>query len=463
MRQIPSEEVRFHPHSFGDPAGRLLTWRGGLYRAITPGWAPFLESLLRDPVIRRLMSDGLLIETEAVPLALPPYAMVVRHRRIEFPSYAEEWCPSMLKDGALAVLQLAAQLAEAGLMLKDGHCWNLLFDGPRPVYVDVTSIAPIDGAVIWPAYDELTRFFLNPLRCMERGLDRVARRLLPHGQGVLRSDVAALIDGPRARPLVSLGQPVGAAFLRGRALVARRLFGRRPDQPLQRGPAPSSYRDHLRAALREIEQVALPSFSDRPHRAPASGRNGLPPRLEARHRQLSAIIDRLRPSSIVVVEGAHGEAPFLAGRVAAHAASFSVDIDAVTREYHAAQLRQLPLLPLVLDFADPTPSRGIDSHSTISAHERLGGQLVVGPGSPPTVATERYLRTEQIVRGLAAFSTQWLVLNGVPRAPLANGTTSANGAGWHLGALRPVLEDQFPRVDVVRIERCDDVLMVCER
>ena len=465
MRRYEADTVRggeLSPALVRRSGRRLFTWRDGLYRAIAPAWAPFLETLLREPVIRRLMSDGLLIEAEAVPLSLPPYSMVVRHRRIETPSYAEEWCPSMLKDGALAVLEVTARLADAGLMLKDGHCWNLLFDGPRPVYVDLTSISPIDGAWTWPAYDEFTRFFLNPLRCMERGLDRVARRLLPHGHGVLASDVAALVHGPGAGSRIPTQLLARSAILYRQALAVRRLFRRQLGQPLRRGPARSVYQDHLDAVRREIELIALPSPPTLPVCVNPPVRGG-GPHLEARHRLVRGILDRLRPRSIVVIEGMPGAAPQLASRAAMHATSFSVDLAAVTRDYHLARQRNLALLPLVLDFADPTPSRGIDSHSTISAHERLRGQLVLGPGSLPTVAAERYLRTEQAVRGLAAFSTQWLVLNGVQRSPSAKGRTSANGAAWHLGALRPALQREFARVDEVAIDESDDVLVVCER
>ena len=52
----------------------------------------------------------------------------------------------MLRDAALAILTLAAELAERGLTLKDSHPWNVLFHGTRPVWVDVTSVGPRDDA-----------------------------------------------------------------------------------------------------------------------------------------------------------------------------------------------------------------------------------------------------------------------------------------------------------------------------
>jgi hypothetical protein len=461
MNEIRLDEVTFHPHSFGDPAGRIFSWRGDLYRAITPASAPFLTSLLYEPVARQLMAEGLLIESEIVPLSFPPYATVIRHPRIRFPSYAEEWCPAMLKDGALAVLELASRLADAGLMLKDAHCWNLLFAGPRPVYVDLTSIVPMNAAVYWPAYDEFMRFFVNPLRLMEHGLDRVARRLLPHGKGVLASDLAACCSGGRPGPFALIKQKA-AGIISRRRTWAGRIVRRRKHLSMFRGPAPPSFRDQLRATRRDVELITLPAYGGPGRFGRRIRRDGTPPWIESRARQLRQTVDRLGPTSIVVVEDRSGVAPQLARLAGVDTTSFSTDLEAVTLEYGIARRDRLPLLPLVLNFVDPTPSRGIDSHSTIAAHERLQGQLVIAPGSMPSIARELNLRIDQVVRGLITFSSRWLIFDGVPSYSSGNGNGKVPGTGWSIEALTPVLENYFRDVDVLSIEGSDEVVVVCE-
>jgi hypothetical protein len=142
--------------------------------------------------------------------------------------------------------------------------------------------------------------------------------------------------------------------------------------------------------------------------------------------------------------------------------SFNSNVEAVTLAYRIVRRRRLPLLPLVLDFTDPTPSRGIDGHSTLSARERLQGQLVIGPGCMPTIASNLNLRTDLVVRGLAAFSSRWLILNGVPRSgPGADGLGEAS-TSWHLDSLMPILSGRFRRVDIVAVESSDTLLVVCE-
>src|SRR4051812_4704844 len=166
MGHIPYCEVHFHPHSFADPAGRLFWWNGQLYRGITAEWAGLFRRLFRDDEIQRLVDRGLLQETELTHLTLDGYALVVRHRPIPFTSYPNEWCAAMLKDAAFTIIDLVMELGQRGLTLKDAHPWNVLFDAYKPVYVDLTSIIPIEHNASWPGGGEFCRFCLYPLLLM---------------------------------------------------------------------------------------------------------------------------------------------------------------------------------------------------------------------------------------------------------------------------------------------------------
>src|SRR5262245_5865765 len=205
MDRIPYSEVRFHPHSFADPAGRLFWWNGQLYRGISAEWAELFRQLFRDGVIKRLVDQGLLQAAELTPLTLDGYAMVVRHQRILFASYPNEWCAAMLKDAALTIIELVIELARRGLTLKDAHPWNVLFDACRPLYVDLTSIIPQKDDAKWRGYEEFCRFCLYPLILISHGQERIARCLLPEYEGISKSDLLTLTRGPGTSVLSRLG------------------------------------------------------------------------------------------------------------------------------------------------------------------------------------------------------------------------------------------------------------------
>lgn len=102
--------------------------------------------------VLKVVGQGLdgVIETDLcpeneLPAELEGSGLTLRHRKIAYISYPHEWCATMLQDAAVFHLTLSEQLLAKGLMLKDAHPWNILFERGRPVFVDFTSIVTEQG------------------------------------------------------------------------------------------------------------------------------------------------------------------------------------------------------------------------------------------------------------------------------------------------------------------------------
>lgn len=397
--RIPTKEVTFHPHSFGDPDGRLFQWKDALYRGISHRQEPLFSRLFDEGLISALVERGLLVESEVAPLMLDGYAMVLRHRLIPFVSYPEEWPPAMLRDAAIAILDLAVELAVRGLSLKDGHPWNVVFDACHPVYVDITSIVPLDDQPVWPAYDSFCRFAFRPLLLMARGHERIARRLLPEHEGVSESELRALTRGS-GLPLIGLAlRRVARGYQTMRVQSIGRLRYREPD-PRQRIA-------FLNQTRKQIEAITFPGSPDTFLEAlnPFAHDSWALKRLE-----LERILDEIHPESVVDVGSEAGWAARTAARAGSKVIALCTDSRSATQLYYDARGSSLPILPLVMDFTDPTPSRGIDGHWAIAATERLRGDLVVASSRVVRRAWERGLTVDQIVNGLAAFARRWILV-----------------------------------------------------
>jgi hypothetical protein len=65
----------------------------------------------------------------------------------------------------------------------------------------------------------------------------------------------------------------------------------------------------------------------------------------------------------------------------------------------------------VIDFADPTPRRGLGSHLSLAAEERLQCELVVAFGLCRRLLQEKHLRLDQILEGLVRFTKRWVVVD----------------------------------------------------
>ena len=392
---ILADEISFQPHSFADDGGRLFYWKGSLLRGIHPKHTPLFTRLFSKGVIQNLVERRLLIETAPTDLCVEGFGMVVSHRVIPFISYPNEWCAAMLKDAALNIIDLAIELADQGLTLKDAHPWNVLFDACRPVYVDLTSIVPQESESGWPAFDEFCRFCYYPLILMSHGQERIARALLPEYEGIRREELFTLIRGSAPSRFV-LSKLINRGLRSVKSAFKKRRTARQVAIAL------------LKNLKADLERIQSPSYEDRmkPQMVPSlESRSGWTPQ----QRTVCRILSELRPSAVLDVSRGDTWSSTLPAALGYEVVSIDSDPSRVTSVYNTANEKNLPILPLLVDFIKPTPSVGYSDHYSIAATERLRCDVVLAFDLANEVARENHFNVEMIAQGLSAFSKRWLV------------------------------------------------------
>ena len=214
-RELQLTDIRPHASSYVDPQGFVFEFERQVYRCIQPDAAPLFRQLLADGLLARLTAECGLVQTQEAGLTLAdePEGLVLRHARVEPVTYCVEWCHSMLWEAARLTLDLARDLTARDLMLQDAYPWNVLFRGCEPVFVDVSSIAPKDTGVLWPAAEQFEAFFLRSLVLSAEGkgagrpgafvrqhLWRGPRRLLPSCLSRLPAQASGSRTNPYRRP-----------------------------------------------------------------------------------------------------------------------------------------------------------------------------------------------------------------------------------------------------------------------
>jgi hypothetical protein len=468
-RRIPRDEVAFHPHSFGDPDGRLFRWNGDLLRGISHHRAPFFQRLFEDRVIQRLVEQGLLIDSEMTPLTLDGYAMVVRHKLVPYVSYPEEWCPPMLQDAGIAILDLAIELAKHGLTVKDGHPWNVVFDSSTPVFVDLTSIVPAESRSGWPAQGSFCRFILNPLALMANGHERIARRLLPEYEGVRESEVALLANGNASSSRnCSHMRNSSSAFEHWIPrqyhdtfhAVTRRtsaFFGRRR-------MSFDTLTGVLGESRRDLQRIKLPSSSaDSRHDPRPAVYRRLSEGAKGHRQMLKEVLLHLQPGSLLDIESEDAWVARLAAELGSRTVYFGKDSPDVSRVYFDARGEHLTILPVVMDFVDPTPSRGIDGHWAVAASERLRCDTVVISDAAMRTAWQRGIGLDQIVRGVSVFGRRWLLAEFVARSSeLRTDLRSGPRRAYSLDDLLDIFPRHVTHVRVLPVYQDSWVFLLCE-
>jgi hypothetical protein len=144
--------------------------------------------------------------------------------------------------------------------------------------------------------------------------------------------------------------------------------------------------------------------------------------------------------------------------------AFDIDSARVTRLYYDARDRDLPILPLVMDFTKPTPTIGFLSHHSIAATERFKCDLVLALGIVQHIAFMRSLTFEQIVGGLSLVSKRWLVVEFVPAEDESlRELQYRRPASYVLDILIAELKKKFNSISVIPFEPAPRVLVLCEK
>src|ERR1019366_6854863 len=143
------------------------------------------EASLASPPAARLIASGSIVRSapvdgvrrELLLSGRPATPLLLEHERIAFPSFPTEWPPEMLHAAAALTLELARIFLPHHIGLKDATPYNVLFRGPRPVFVDVLSFERRDpGDSAWAPYGQFLRTFLLPLvanRRLHMPLDQI--------------------------------------------------------------------------------------------------------------------------------------------------------------------------------------------------------------------------------------------------------------------------------------------------
>ena len=472
--QIPIEEIAFHPTSFCDRDGRVFWWKGELYRGIAKKSAGFYQKLFEDGIVKRLVEKKFLIETELTDLTLSGYPLVLKHRRVPFVSYANEWCPEMLKDAAFLVLGLMSELADEGLAL-DVCTWDMLFDGPCPVLVDFCSIEAANsyGDDSWIRVgDDFRSYFIYPLWLMGQGYGNLARWLLAdYEHQVIHSEFAALL-GDQIYNFQVKDAPVSLMSITERSLpYSVRLVARKGLEAIK-SSLPRLTRNNLlrghdlaRKLQQELETIPMP--------ATQKGRVGnddvcllFTPSKEwtPKHLSVHAVLSDLRPATVLDIGCNRGWYSQLAALLGSRVVALDVDESRVAHCYRKARENNLPILPLVMDIRYPSPGQGTCNQVIAPALQRFPCDMVLALSLVHRLVLDQNLTFEQVCDTFASFSKRWLLVEFISRKAREVRKRCSDWHSWYtLESFMDALTQRFRSVRIMENQSESRVLLLCEK
>lgn len=424
-----SDGIRYHPSSYADPHGRVFFHQGRLYRGVSAAGVASVLRLLESGVIAELVQQRLLVPTQRAMLKVEGYPLVLEHEMVPHVSYPYEWSSEMMRAAALHTLALLEALAKHGLTLKDAHGGNVIFEGCRPIFVDLGSIIEATPGGPWIAEREFQECLLHPLAMMGAGHDRIARALLrDFDQGISLQLCASIVGlGIPQRPAEA--EP----FAWYRQLISRYDFRSGVTQ------WSGYYKD------------AFPALTP-------------DPAWTAKHHALHQLLQQHRPSSVLDIGSNRGWYALLAAAGGARVVAFDNDAACINELFADAVARGLDVQPLVMSCLNPSPRLGLGDGVMESASERLTCELVLALALVHHMVFKMYLNFEQIAAGLAAYAEKTLIVEFPPRDDVHVCQWITDGHAWYtVENFTAALRRHFPRISTVASDPAPRVLLVCER
>lgn len=356
--------------SFRDPSGFLFSREGVLYRQVNRIYQEQYDQLMGSKLYSKLVYAGLLIphaEVDIEPEEPDLAYRVIKPEALQFISYPYEWSFSQLKDAALATMAIQKLALDSGMVLKDSSAYNIQFHHGKPVLIDTLSFEIYHEGDPWVAYRQFCQHFLAPLALMSYTDVRLSQLLRVYIDGV-PLDLAARLLPMRTRYGLGLATHIhlhAAAQKR----FADRAVGKTQTRRKMSKLSFMGLMDSLESTTHKLSWK--PAGTEWGDYYAASASHYSEAAFEHKKQIVSQYLDRIQPHITWDLGANTGEFSRLAAGMGSLTIAYDIDPAAVEQNYlKSSKENDSRMLPLVMDFTNPTPSLGWHNRERHSLLER---------------------------------------------------------------------------------------------
>ena len=400
------------PSSFRDPSGHLFLMNGTLYRQLNLRCKEAYVHLMGSGLYQRLVNEGLLIPHREIPLAEPAESgsyKILQPEPIPFVSYPYEWCFSQLKEAALLTLRAQQRALEFNMSLKDASAYNVQFLNGKPILIDTLSFDLHPQGRPWEAYRQFCQHFLAPLALMSCRDVRLGQLLRIYIDGIPLDLAQSLL------PRRTLLRPSLLLHLHLHAKAQRRFADRQ---------VPRSGRGMGRWAMLELIDQLKAAVASLTYHPLGNGwanyyveMKSYSESLESKKRLVSQFLEEIHPEPKIAWDLGSNVGLFsrLISSRGIRTVSFDGDPDCVERNYLECILgNQTHLLPLCMDFTNPSPALGWAHRERLSWFERGPADLALALALVHHLALSNNVPFPRLAEWFAGLC-RWLLIEFIPK------------------------------------------------
>lgn len=348
------------PGSFRDPSGHVYELDGRILRSVNPVAADSYRALRDSGLLAALSTQGLLLpavecDPASVRLSDASPEYLLEHPRVPFISYPYEWCFAAHRAAALLHLDLHLAALAGGFTLSDASAYNVQFQGPRPVFIDLLSLRPYRPGEIWAGHRQFCMQFLNPLLLETKlGINPQAW-FRGQPEGIDPVDLAKLLRWRHLFSFTVFAHVVLQARFQAKAVAT----DQRATTSLKRAQLPAAAFKNMLLSLRSYiagldRPVARTVWADYAGNTSYSAQEA-----EQKRRLVGEMVAAVKPATLIDLGCNTGDYAALALASGAQGViGFDFDLGALDQAFARATREKLNFLPLWLDAANPSPDQG---------------------------------------------------------------------------------------------------------
>ncbi|MXW62202.1 MAG: methyltransferase [Acidimicrobiaceae bacterium] len=445
------EAVSYDSGSFRDPDSRV--WRDGsrVLRGLNEAASADFAALSATSFYRGACTAGDLVRSEPVEATFPEgseWALVLEHEPVEVITYAHEWSFSMLQDAANLTLKLVRAAIDEDMTSKDATPYNVQFVGAKPTFIDLSSFERYRAGEPWWGYRQFCQMFLYPLMF-------TAYKDLPHQpwmrgavDGITPEQARRVLQGRRHAskgliPHVWLHAKADRRFSGGSAGTVDDLKKAGYNKKIYVGLV-----DRLRKLVDNLSwnrsDSAWADYSQRSHYASSD--------LQSKADFVGEVVVQRHRSHVWDIGANDGMFSRIAAENAEHVLAMDADALVVDRLYRTLREDGTEgVIPLVVNFADPTPGIGWRGVERPALTERSRPELVLALAVIHHLALTHNVPTAAILDFLYELSAEVVLEVPTESDWMVKELKSHKRAGTHDAYTLAVIETQInERFDVRR-------------
>lgn len=406
-----------HSASFRDPSGFVFFREGILYRQVNRSYAPDYDLLMESGLYTRLTEEGLLISHEEIAEKFtqsPDWYRTLKPRKISSISYAYEWSFELLRDAALLTLRIMKIALEKGMILKDANAFNIQYHERSLIFIDSLSFEKYDPSRPWVAYRQFCGFFLFPLYLSHYLGADMQKYLGVHPEGIPASLTARLLP---ARSRLSLGPWLHVYLqnsIRTDQMKTDPVEAGHPDA--KTGPFSRKKMDDLIRHLQsEIGRLRLKddrySAWNNYYGETILSRQYL---LE-KEKTFRKFLEGLSFGSALDIGANDGHFSKILAKGGIEVIAIDADHPCIDRLYRSTRgNKEMNILPLCLDVANPSPAIGFRNTERASFIQRTKTDLVAALAIVHHLALGRNIPLDAIAALLSELTRNYLIVEFIP-------------------------------------------------